>query len=76
MQPCRVEARFTAEGHARPSKIIWEEQELLVTEQGRRWYNEDGQHLLVKVADGRTFELLYNGTYWSGKIVSIPPQFT
>jgi hypothetical protein len=31
--------------------------------------------MLVKVADGRTFELLYNGAHWQGKVVSVPPNF-
>lgn len=74
MKPCNVEATFSPDGKARPIKLTWDNETLLITEKGRHWKSDDGQHMLVKVPDGRTFELLYNGAHWQGKIVSSPPN--
>lgn len=75
MKPCSVEATFTQDGQARPTNLVWEGETYLITDMGRHWTSDDGQHMLVKVADGRTFELLYNGAHWQGKVVSAPPNF-
>lgn len=75
MKSCTVEATFTKEGQAHPRKLVWDGQALFIAEVGRHWTSDDGQHMLVKVPDGRTFELLYNGAHWQGKVVSAPPNF-
>ena len=73
MKACNVEAKFTSEGRPNPQILTWEGETLLVIEKGRHWADEDGQHMLVKTTDGRTFELVYNGVNWQGKLVSSPP---
>ena len=73
--PCEVTATFTRKGDAHPTKILWEGEVLPIVETGRRWTEDDGQHMLARAADSRVFELLYNGTRWQAKIVSQPPHF-
>jgi len=60
----QVQATYTPEGDPRPHSLRWAGQTLRVLDVGRRWVAEDGRHLLVRVADGRVFELRTNGARW------------
>ncbi len=59
-----VQATFTPSGVPRPHALSWAGETLRVLDVGRRWAAEDGQHLLVRVADGRVFELRTDGVRW------------
>jgi hypothetical protein len=72
--PCSIEAHFTPSGMPQPAAIEWRGSRLLVVDTGRRWRAEDGLHLLARVTDGRTFELLYNGVAWRGRLINNDPQ--
>lgn len=76
MQPCEVEATFSQQGDPHPRSLIWEDQKLLITDIGRNWKSADGHHILIRVSDGRVFEVVYNGSQWRGQLHSSPPQFT
>jgi hypothetical protein len=69
-----VEATFTSDGWPMPSVLLWDGDLLRVLETGRRWKADDGIHLLVRVPDGRVFELRTNGALWWASIVSEPPH--
>ena len=73
-EPCEVTATFTRKGEARPTEILWRGDLQQIIETGRRWTEEDGQHILARTADNRVFELLYNGARWQAKSVSQPPH--
>ncbi len=51
----------------RPLALYWEGERLEITEILSRWRSPDGIHFLVRIGDGRTFELFYNETedQWS-----------
>jgi len=70
-----VDATFTAEGWPVPTRVRWEGAFLPVIDVGRRWRAEDGIHILVRVPDGRVFELHTNGSSWRAALVSRPPHF-
>lgn len=74
MKNCEVEATFTTNGMPRPQKLHWDGQTLLIIETGRRWSDADGQHVLARVQDGRTFELVYKGSTWQGQVASKSPS--
>ena len=75
MIPVEVEAAFTQRGNPQPKSLIWDGQKLAVTDMGRRWSEDDGFHMLVRVMDNRIFELAYNGVNWHGREVLKPPTF-
>ncbi len=59
MEVVEVTARFDREGRATPLKIRWGSRELVVEGVGRRWQSSEGEHMLVSVAPGAVYELLY-----------------
>jgi hypothetical protein len=59
MEPIEVSARFDSRGKAFPLMFTWQEQTYQVDSLGRRWDDEQGQHILVMIPGGRVFELLY-----------------
>lgn len=71
---CEVEANFRPNGLPRPTCLMWKGQERIVIDYGRHWQNEDGWHLLIRVADGNVFELLYNGSQWRGRSTDHRPS--
>lgn len=75
MRQCSVSAQFLADGRAQPQQIQWGFEQLNVIDIGRRWSSNSGQHVLVRVGDGRVFELMYNGASWLGEVRSQPPSF-
>lgn len=70
-----VEARYTPDGWPVPTAMDWEGARLRVLDVGRRWRAEDGIHVLVRVPDGRVFELHTNGAVWRARVISEPPHF-
>ncbi len=59
-----VQATFSPDGVPRPQSLRWGGETLRVQDVGRRWVADDGQHLLVRVAEGRVFELRTDGVRW------------
>ncbi len=70
-----VEATFTADGWPMPASVRWGGEILPVIDIGRRWRAEEGVHILVRVPDGRVFELHTNSSQWRAALVSRPPHF-
>ena len=70
-----VLATFTPDGWPNPSSLRWDGVTLPVVDAGRRWRSDDGLHVLVRVPDGRVFELHTNGSLWRAAVVSEPPHF-
>ncbi len=58
---------------ALPRAFTWEGAWLRVTDLGRWWQAEDGTHRLVRVLDGRTFELVLEPGPPLARLVSAPP---
>lgn len=54
-----VTARFDSQGRLTPTGFTWKGVTFPIDSTGRRWEDERGQHILVMVPGGRTFELLY-----------------
>ncbi len=73
--PTDVEATYTSDGWPIPVRLHWAGEALPVVDVGRRWKSDDGIHILVRVPDGRVFELQTNGSTWQAKILSAPPHF-
>ena len=58
---------------SRPRRLHWQGEALLIVDYGRRWTSERGEHLLVRVQDGRVFELLRSQTGWYALLHVDPP---
>ncbi|HML22745.1 MAG TPA: hypothetical protein PKD09_13935 [Aggregatilinea sp.] len=71
--PVEVEAVWSADGWPQPARVLWHGDLLAVIDVGRRWKDDDGIHLLARLADGRVLELHTNGARWWGRTVSAPP---
>lgn len=59
MEAIEVTARFDTSGRVIPLSFTWQGSTYLVDSTGRRWQNQNGQHILVMVPSGRVFELIY-----------------
>ena len=59
MDEVEVTARFDSRGRAIPRSIKWHGIDYFVDSIGRRWVEDDGQHILVMVPGGLVFELLH-----------------
>lgn len=69
-----VEATFTPDGWPIPTRLQWDGATFAIVDVGRRWRADDGVHVLVRLADGRVFELHTNGSLWRAALVARPPQ--
>ncbi|MEW6717597.1 MAG: hypothetical protein AB1345_08845 [Chloroflexota bacterium] len=58
MKAVDVQLLLDDQGKAIPQKIIWQGQTFLVDSIGRRWVDENGEHILVQLRDQRVFHLL------------------
>jgi nicotinamide-nucleotide amidase len=70
MDSIEVTVRFDAQGKATPLQFSWRGQDYRVESTGRRWEDENGQHLLVMIPGGRVFEILFsadNGRWYLRK---------
>jgi hypothetical protein len=54
-----VTARFDNQGRAMPRSFKWQGVDYFVDSIGRRWVEDDSQHVLVLVPGGKVFELIY-----------------
>ena len=61
------------EPRPRPHRLYWQGEALDVVDYGRRWESARGQHLLVRVRDGRVFELLQSPSGWLALLHVNPP---
>ncbi|MEW6566583.1 MAG: hypothetical protein AB1449_00155 [Chloroflexota bacterium] len=73
-----VEVRVQEDGTVRPLAFVWKGRRRKVASLGRRWQAEDGEHFLVRTAEGRVYELAYeeaSGDWWlSGTRASRAPR--
>lgn len=69
-----VEATYTLDGWPHPHSVHWDGVTLPVIDVGRRWQVADGVHVLVRVPDGRVFELHTNGSLWRATVIAQPPE--
>lgn len=61
MERIEVVARVNQEGVGIPFSFTWKDVSYRVDSVGRRWVEEDGEHMLVMVrSDNQIFELLYD----------------
>lgn len=71
-----VEASFNAAGQARPLSVVVGGEQRPVISIGRRWSNNLGDFVLVRVSGGYSLEItLQNGT-WFGRVVSQLPMYS
>ena len=61
MQAIEVTASFALDGKITPLRFCWRGTLFPVESTGRCWQEEDGSHILVMVASGQIFELLFSG---------------
>jgi hypothetical protein len=61
MQAIAVTASFAPDGKITPLRFCWRGGVFPVASTGRRWQEQDGYHILVMVASGQIFELLFSG---------------
>lgn len=59
MEPVEVTARFGAQGRIIPISFTLGGQTYSVDSIGRRWLDDEGQHILVMVPGDRVFELIF-----------------
>ncbi|MBN2470769.1 MAG: hypothetical protein JXN59_08605 [Anaerolineae bacterium] len=72
-QVISLEVTCPTKDRAIPRAFAWEGRRLRITDLGRSWEAEDGYHRLVRVADGRTFELAEQAGTWRACVRSTPP---
>lgn len=71
MELIDVTARFDSRGEITPLAFIWKSITYNIESTGRRWEDERGQHILVMVPGGRTFELVYAAPYKAWYLIPI-----
>jgi hypothetical protein len=59
MEPIRVSADFNKDGMLTPRIFTWKGRQYTIDSIGRRWWDENGNHILVMIPGGRVFELLF-----------------
>lgn len=59
MEPVEVTASFDQRGLITPRSFTFDEVEYRVVSVGRRWSDQDSQHILVMVPGERVFELVF-----------------
>lgn len=73
MEPVEVTAQFDTQGKFTPLRFTWQGRSYPVESTGRSWEDSDGQHILVMVASGKIFELLFapaEGRWYLGRLES------
>lgn len=70
--PTAVEAHFEVDGAVRPRRFMWGQRWLGVSDVGRQWLDVDGRHVLVMVAERRTFELLLEQENLAWRVIRAP----
>jgi hypothetical protein len=64
MEPIEVTAHFDQQGGITALQFTRHGSIFQVESTGRRWQDEDGQHLLVMLASGQVYELIYKKDDW------------
>ena len=59
MDPVEVTARFDPQGKVTPMDFTWQGHKYPVVSTGRRWEDENGEHILVMVPGEKVYELVY-----------------
>jgi hypothetical protein len=59
MEPIEVTAHFDEHGSITPLHFTWKGSVYRVESTGRRWLDNNGQHILVMISSGRIYELTY-----------------
>jgi hypothetical protein len=59
MELIDVTAHFDKEGQSHPLHFTWNGRSYTVESTGRRWQDENGQHILVMIPGDHTFELIF-----------------
>jgi hypothetical protein len=59
LEAIQITVRVDEFGKATPLAFTWQERNYIVESTGRRWEDEEGQHILVMIPGGRVFEMLY-----------------
>ena len=59
MELIEVTTRFDTRGKIIPVNFIWQGEKYPIEATGRSCEDEQGQHVLVMIAGGKVFELLY-----------------
>ena len=54
-----VIARFDQDGRITPQHFTWQGVDYMVESTGRRWQDQEGQHVLVMVPGERVLELIF-----------------
>ncbi len=75
-RPVTCELLSDTPGRPHPAAITWRGHRLPVIEIGRRWRENQTEHLLIRVADGRVFEMRCRQAQWEARVVSTPPAMT
>ncbi len=65
MEPIEVTARFDRDGGITPLDFTWQGRKYPVTDVGRRWTDEEGEHILVMAGGERVYELVFASGRWS-----------
>jgi len=71
MEPIEVTAHFDEHGTITPLHFTWKGSLQRVESCGRRWMDEDSQHILVMVSSGRMYELIFKrgeGRWYIGRV--------
>jgi hypothetical protein len=74
MEPIEVTARFSEDGTITPQHFSWNGGRYHVESAGRQWNDDDGQHMLVMVAGGQIYELIFNGSQGRWYITKVKPD--
>ena len=60
MEPIEVTVTFSELGLITPLHFTWKGGRYQVESTGRRWQDDQGQHILVMVASGQIYQLTYH----------------
>lgn len=59
MEAIEVTAKFDTGGTITPLRFTWQGQEFIVDSIGRKWEDPEGLHILVMIAGGQVYELVF-----------------
>jgi hypothetical protein len=59
MEPIDITIRFNIDGQIDPLRFTWKGREYPVTSTGRRWKDEQGEHILIMVPGDIVYEILF-----------------
>ncbi len=74
MEPIEVTARFSEDGTITVQHFAWNGGRYHVESAGRQWTDDDGQHMLVMVAGGQIYELVFKGSEGRWYIAKLRPD--